>query len=515
MSVNVNAFRRLLLPAVLISWLSHIVLIWMFRFVPSNDYPEWLLQAHVLANYANPAFDYNRWYALLTTPIPNGGFVIPTAMLSMIVPIETAGKLILTSYLLWLPLAIRSFYKSQEQKSGLWVVAVAMLFNILFFNGNMGFLIGVCLLFTSLAYVESRRTRFSTKDSWITALLSALLLLAHAVCFAVFALYCVLLLFNKRTDARVRRASVVSMGIGAALSAFYAVGVSGQAVLSRIEWRVDFRYRLALITKPFFVGWAYPPFEFSMLRFVVTVCFVLIGIFLIAFAIKPLLKKFNETAVARLAVLLTLFTFLGPKHFLGIAELSHRFAIIWLSLVAVFTVVPGKLLRVVQVAVTMLLCFVAFVRLQDYSASSTVIQKRHEFLVNYIPPGNPILTLDDRLGAPRARDLHLVPKGVSFTFQTNYLLFAGGYNPLSFRTFVLSPKDSLLFTPYDLSRNNTSDSLPGVEASQISSAVKYIVIDAEGTKGKEFAARLSEHFELVAESTVTGEIRTTVLRRVH
>ncbi len=486
----------------------------MFRFVPSNDYPEWLLQAHVLANYTNPAFDYSRWYALLIAPIPNGGFVIPTAMLSMIVPIETAGKLILTSYLLWLPLAIRSFYKSQEQKSGLWVIAVAMLFNILFFNGNMGFLIGVCLLFTSLAYVENRRAQFSTKNSWITALLSVLLFLSHAVCFAVFALYCVLLLLNKRTNARVRRATVVSMGIGAALSAFYVVGVSGQAVLSRIEWQIDLRYRLALITKPFFVGWAYPPFEFSMLRFIVTVCFVLIGILLIAFAIKPLLTKFNESAVARLAVLLTLFTFLGPKHFLGIAELSHRFAIIWFALVAGFTVIPGKLLRLVQVAVAVLLCVVAFVRLQDYRASSTLIQKRHEFLVSYIPPGNPILTLDDRLGAPRARNLHLVPKGVSFTFQTNYLLFAGGYNPLSFRTFMLSPKDSLLYTLYDLSRNDTSDSLPAVKGTQFPGSVKYIVIDAEGARAKEFTSRLAKNFELVTESTMVGDIRTVVLKRV-
>lgn len=498
-----------------VAWIAHIVLVWAWRFVPSVDYPEWLFQAHILANFQNPAFDYSRWYALCIAPVPNGGFVLPAAFLSMIVPAEMAGKIVLTGYLLWFPLALMSFYRAIGQKPLFGVVAVALFFNIMFFNGNMGFLIGLCALFSGLAFMENRRTHVARKDIWIAALLALCIFLTHGVCAAVFSLYCFLIAVRRTEPQRLRAMALTGLAVCALLALVYVLRSPDGASIARVHWEPDLRYRLSLLTKPFLVGWSYPPHEFSVMRFVTTACFVALGWSMVVLAFRPLRAAWRTTPIAILALAAAALTFLGPKHLLGVAELSHRFALIWFPLAAGFTRIPEHLKRTFGLASAVLLCCIVIVRWHDYGAASALIERRHAFLSNTIKPGSPILTLDDRLGEERATFLHLVPKGVSLTFQTDYLLLAGGYQPLSFRTFILAPRDSLFYYLAARSLPDTSGGLLTVPVRMIPNAVAYVVIDAERSRAEAFAAELAEDFRTVADAELAGEIRTLVLRRLH
>src|SRR5512141_1785563 len=105
-------------------WLVHILLIWQYRFVPSNDYPEWLYQANIIAHYADHEYNYAQWYTLLIAPVPNGGFVLPLVVLLHILPLEIAGKILLTLFVLAFPLSVRYYFRSLGNTSSLWLVAV-------------------------------------------------------------------------------------------------------------------------------------------------------------------------------------------------------------------------------------------------------------------------------------------------------------------------------------------------------------------------------------------------------
>src|SRR5713101_1283954 len=84
------------------SLFAHLALVWLYRFVPSVDYPEWLLQSNILAHYNDASNNYSQWYERVIAPVPNAGFVMPTAVLAAFLPIEIAGKIVLSLYIVWL-----------------------------------------------------------------------------------------------------------------------------------------------------------------------------------------------------------------------------------------------------------------------------------------------------------------------------------------------------------------------------------------------------------------------------
>jgi hypothetical protein len=394
-----------------------------------------------------------------------------------------------------------------------WVIGVLILFNISFFNGNFNFLIGLCLLFSSLSYVERRRGRFRFREFFVTAVLTLLIFLSHAVCAIVFLLYSLFRFFERGTTPVEKRMFSLFAVENLALTAFYLATKPQNRMITVFDWLPDLRYRLLLVTKPFFVGWSYPPYEFSLFRFLTTSLFVVVGVTMAVFSIPTLRKKFSESSPATLTVVVALMTLLGPKNISGIAELSHRFALVSLPLVAGFIKIPERLTATMRWTLVALAYLAILACWKDYRDSSLIIEKRNDFLHRHLQPGDAILTLDDDLGESKAPFLHLVPKGVSFTFQADYFMMGGGCNSFSFPTSFLIPRDTFIVQFYRLASTGGLDGVLGLRGTDIPHQVRFIIIDSASDWGKRLAHGLASRFHLIAEEEIVPGVRTIVLER--
>ena len=80
--------------------------IWMIHRLPTSDGPAHVANAYVLQHYNDPAYpQFRRYYELNTRPVPNyATHLILVALLYICSPV-TAEKLLVTIYIVLLPLA--------------------------------------------------------------------------------------------------------------------------------------------------------------------------------------------------------------------------------------------------------------------------------------------------------------------------------------------------------------------------------------------------------------------------
>ncbi len=174
--------------------------VWLYRFIPSHDYPGWLLQAQILKEYNNPNFDFNRFYEVISVPVPHMASVSIIYLLSFIFPIEFAGKMFLSLYLILFPLSIIYLLRSTQRRStDLELIGFVFAYNWFFFHGNIDYLFGLALLFLTLGFLWKYLPHFSTKYAFIFGLLSISVYLTHLVAYLVLLLvFAIILIFRFR-----------------------------------------------------------------------------------------------------------------------------------------------------------------------------------------------------------------------------------------------------------------------------------------------------------------------------
>ena len=84
--------HRMVLSLAWVFSISLVALIWWFRFLPLYDYPIWLYNVHVMVHLSDPHLA--PAYDLVKTPVPNLGLVGLVWIMSHVVSIEIAGKIV-------------------------------------------------------------------------------------------------------------------------------------------------------------------------------------------------------------------------------------------------------------------------------------------------------------------------------------------------------------------------------------------------------------------------------------
>ena len=101
--VYINLYKDFLLkfqPIDLIIYISFIinaiVFIWFFRFLPMQDYPDWLYQGYIFsqAMKGQPIFDFQ----IIDYPVANSVSTFFIGLFSLFLHTEISGKLFLTIY---------------------------------------------------------------------------------------------------------------------------------------------------------------------------------------------------------------------------------------------------------------------------------------------------------------------------------------------------------------------------------------------------------------------------------
>lgn len=123
--------------------------IWSVRYPPLQDYPVHLLHVQMLQSQGDADFTYNQYFDFRIWPI-YATFFVTTNLYASVFPIETAGKLFLTTYVLVIALlALRAAQKMPFTPWGL-LLLFPFAFNQQYFYGFTNYMFSIPLLVFAL-----------------------------------------------------------------------------------------------------------------------------------------------------------------------------------------------------------------------------------------------------------------------------------------------------------------------------------------------------------------------------
>lgn len=144
--------KRVWLVAVVIFTLVALYPIWSVRFLPLQDYPEHLLQTHMLSHQNDPAFDYREHFDFNLRLAPYVTFYAITLLLSAAMPIEVAGKVAVSLYILAVALLVIRLERRLKANFAPWglLLFFPFAFNQQYFQGNINYFYSLPLLVFAL-----------------------------------------------------------------------------------------------------------------------------------------------------------------------------------------------------------------------------------------------------------------------------------------------------------------------------------------------------------------------------
>lgn len=144
--------RWLWLTVVIIFTFVSLYPIWAFRFPPMQDYPQHIVQTEILHSFNDPALDYRDNFEGNLKLAPYMTFYALTGLFRTVVPIESAGKLFITLYVLMCSLLVIRLELRSKTDYAPWglLLFFPFMFNQLYFQGNMNYFFSLPLLIFAL-----------------------------------------------------------------------------------------------------------------------------------------------------------------------------------------------------------------------------------------------------------------------------------------------------------------------------------------------------------------------------
>lgn len=214
--------------------------LWATPFLPMVDYPQQLAAASIVRFYGDPARRLQEAYQL-SLGRPHGLFEMLVAGLARLLPIETAGRLVVALALAAVLPAAIALCRRTGRPSWYALLALAVTYGHAFYWGFVDSLLAVPLLLGGLALADAHFERRLTAASWLllagwgllfyTTHLQFLLLFAGGVAWLALA---------RRPSFRTWMLQVSSVLPGLALG----MGVLGWAHLHAAEVMTAFQQRL-------------------------------------------------------------------------------------------------------------------------------------------------------------------------------------------------------------------------------------------------------------------------------
>jgi hypothetical protein len=222
-----------------------IVPLFMATYLPLQDYPDWLYQGTVLANYHSNFENYGSSFELKIYPVPNSASTLIIALFSLFLPPILAGKMMLSFWLILMPLSYLYFYRSFQTGDSILQYAIFLfLYNIRFYQGNVSFLLSLPLLFFTLGYIKRRVNALDTYHFIGISLIFMLLFITHFIGFVIGLLgFAVILITNYKLKIKNYIKSVISIIPSFILTMIYILNQS------KGPKELEFNFHLSLLGK--------------------------------------------------------------------------------------------------------------------------------------------------------------------------------------------------------------------------------------------------------------------------
>ena len=133
--------------------------IWWFHHFPSQDGPGHLYNAYLLSGWWKSSFPVNRgFFALNRAPVPNWLTTGLLALLMQVMTPATAEKVVLTLYVIFLPLAMRYAARSLRSSSRyIYLLGFLFIYNYFFHLGMLNFCVSLAWYLVFIGYWARNR----------------------------------------------------------------------------------------------------------------------------------------------------------------------------------------------------------------------------------------------------------------------------------------------------------------------------------------------------------------------
>lgn len=203
-----------------------VVPVWCVPYPPLQDYPNHLARAYIALHLYDPTKPFTHYYTLVPYPVPNSLSDFLLLALGRFMPLNVAGKLLLSLLLIGFPLSFERFLASVRPRDsalyGLfgWVLA----YNHFFHRGYLNYLLGLTCVFLCLwAYTRLWITS-KWSDALLVAFLTVLTFLAHLLAFTILTLLVALALLDRRPGRQNTLLSVPGFLLSGLLFLLYWTG---------------------------------------------------------------------------------------------------------------------------------------------------------------------------------------------------------------------------------------------------------------------------------------------------
>jgi len=158
-----------------------LVPLWWFQYFPSQDGPDYLQNANIIRSYNDPNFNIVREYYVINKSLtPNWATHLILAGLMVIFKPLVAEKILLSGYVILLPLSVRSALIAIDPRSRFLVVlAFPFIYNSLFHFGFYAFSYSLALFFFVIGYWLKHRDSLTPGKVFKLSILVILLYFAH------------------------------------------------------------------------------------------------------------------------------------------------------------------------------------------------------------------------------------------------------------------------------------------------------------------------------------------------
>jgi hypothetical protein len=206
--------------------------VWSVRHLPLVDYSNHLARAFILAHPDDATLA--RYYAPDWSPNPYLLMDSVLVALQYVMPVDAAGRVLLSISLLALPLCVWFFLRQASpghDSVALWSLLLCQ--NFFFLTGLVNLQLGIALCFLVLGLWLRWLERITLGGWLLLALLSTLLYFTHLMGFAVAALITTLLTLRTRRNRFVLYATWAMFAPGALLLIFWRAGSGSLDVVFR------------------------------------------------------------------------------------------------------------------------------------------------------------------------------------------------------------------------------------------------------------------------------------------
>ncbi len=170
--------------------LGFLLFIFLFPYLPIQDYPDWLHQGMLFNQLVFHPDTFNNFYSLQGFIPPNGISTLLIGLFTLIIPIEIAGKIFVFATLLLLYCSLNIYFKrfSLLPKMFAAYCSFYLVFNVFFFMGALNFLFGLGLCFFGFHFFTKRDYSRAT-SILLLMLFFFLCYLSHLFAVFIFALF--------------------------------------------------------------------------------------------------------------------------------------------------------------------------------------------------------------------------------------------------------------------------------------------------------------------------------------